>query len=99
MKATKRAVTNTKGRKAFALRRASLLGLALGISIAKTADDREQSGKGENENHKADKCVHVPNDTRHVRYSPSDADIAVMIGQATMTAKPLGDDPASFSAV
>ena len=48
---------------------------AFGVSVAKTADDRKERGKDENENHEANKSVHIPNGTQHVRYSPSYADI------------------------
>jgi hypothetical protein len=44
---------------------------ALRVSIAKTADDREQRGQGKDENHQSNECVYVPNGTRHVRYSSS----------------------------
>jgi hypothetical protein len=33
------------------------------VSIAKTADDREQRGKDEDENHETDKSMHIPNGT------------------------------------
>jgi hypothetical protein len=48
---------------------------AFGVSISKTADHRKERGQDKNENHEANKSVHIPNGTQHVRYSPSYADI------------------------